>query len=52
MMHYFFYISDCNSPFSLTFVSNSEAVEAPAATAVQRGKFFVFLKLSVRLTLF
>lgn len=30
-------VCDCNSPFSLTFVSNSEAVEAPAATAVQRG---------------
>ena len=30
-------ISDCDSPFSLTFATNSNAVEAPAATAVQRG---------------
>ena len=31
------YISDCDSPFSLTFNTNKNIEEAPTATAVQRG---------------
>ena len=41
------YFSDCSSPFTVTFITNSEAAEDPAATKAQRGEPTVFLQIHV-----
>ena len=41
------YFSDCSSPFTVTFITNSEAAEDPAATTAQRGTPTVLLHIYV-----
>ena len=41
MKKYVILFLDCSSPFTVTFITNSEAVENPAATTAQRGKFTI-----------